>query len=165
MIETKLPGCIYRGHVVSEDAEFGCFCEKRELKPATLQICLDCEFRIANHFDVDAMQIETVVVTSEPDHTPEQSPLPSLGEQLVNGVKGIVKAVLRYDPADPATVKKRWTICQGGTLEDGTVVPKCEFNLFWECRKCGCLVSLKIRDSKQSCPLSPPKWGPVDVAH
>ena len=156
MIETKLPGCVYRGHIIDEDGEFGCFCEKRSMAPATLQICLECPFRIANHFDA-ANQMSPPT----PESVQEQPPVPTLGEQFVSGVKGITKAILRYDRADEATIKKRWTICQGGTLEDGTVVPKCEFSWFWECKRCGCPVALRIRDRTQTCPLNPPKWGPV----
>lgn len=157
MTPTKLPGCIYRGYVIDENTEFGCFCEKRSLAPATLQICLDCPFRIVNAFDAPPVAPVVTVVVDEP--TPaEEPPTPGFGTQLVEGVKGVTRAILGVDRADEATIKRRWTICQGGTLEDGTVVEKCGYYRFWECAKCGCSLGLKIRDNAQQCPLNPPKW-------
>ena len=147
MIATKLPGCIYRGEVKNEDAEFGCSCEKREQAPATLAICLDCPFRVANHFDAaNQMSLDLLAM----DATSEKT-LFGKTTEVIGGAIGVAKAYFGWDVTPEEERQKRYELCAA-----------CSENDCGQCRLCHCAIGAKIRVASQSCPIQ--KWLAVQKA-
>lgn len=53
--------------------------------------------------------------------------------------------------------KERLNICNGRS--SGVICPYFNDN---KCDKCGCYFIAKLRMASEKCPLTPPKWGPVE---
>lgn len=74
--------------------------------------------------------------------------IPSIS-QLAKGVVGIAKNVLNIDILPIEVIRNRMSICS-----------KCEYNNriegYAQCIKCACIISLKAKLAKESCPLG--KW-------
>lgn len=101
-----------------------------------------------------------VFTRTEASYTPpearrEPPPMPSLARQAVNFTRAAVRHVAAGRPKASDEVKAaRLAICR-----------ECEFYVpeTIRCRAagCGCYLAVKTGWAAQSCPLDPPKWGPV----
>lgn len=82
---------------------------------------------------------------SSPEHAPG-----ILTQILSFGVAVIQHVAAGAPQANEAQKNARLAICQA-----------CEHYEPGRCRVCGCGLSMKAGWADQSCPLDPPKWGPV----
>lgn len=79
---------------------------------------------------------------------------PRLLEKITNFTRAAIQHVAAGAPRVDSGVKAgRLVICQGcEQFEDG------------KCRLCGCNLEVKAGWADQSCPLDPPKWGPIETS-
>jgi hypothetical protein len=76
---------------------------------------------------------------------------PSIFQKIKNFGKAAAQHIIKGMPtASPEQQEARLVICR-----------KCEYDLEGTCGVCGCNLKLKTQWAEQSCPLNPPKWGPV----
>lgn len=77
--------------------------------------------------------------------------MPSLAQQGVNFATAVAAHVATGGRGvTPGELAERLAICGG-----------CEFFQGGRCSKCGCGLWMKANWAEQSCPLDPPKWGPI----
>lgn len=78
-------------------------------------------------------------------------------------VAGAFKAASAIIPgkhiADQETIRARLKAC--ATCEHVELGRMGEYGVPLRCKVCGCLIQLKVRLKAETCPLSPPSWGPV----
>lgn len=128
MIESKLPGCVFRGEE-GNCTSFECLHPENK-KTVTPEVCDQCPLRRESH-----------LVLEQPSPQTKQSTL----EYVAHGAVGLGKSLLGIDKASDETVQARWEICKS-----------CEFFKFWRCTDCKCLVPAKIRVASEFCPQN--KW-------
>lgn len=91
--------------------------------------------------DVDPLPAPTVVAERPP----------SLIQKVINFAGAVLNHVISGKRADPKQIEARIEICN-----------KCEYQKpEGICSICSCVLRLKTAMAEQSCPLKPPKWGPV----
>jgi hypothetical protein len=82
-----------------------------------------------------------------------EPPPPGFLERAVTFAEAMIQhAAAGFPKADEETVKGRLEICRACEFFD----PESE-----HCRRCGCNMPYKVTMADMSCPLDPPKWGPV----
>lgn len=93
------------------------------------------------------------ITAKTPDPKPvAPTPLPSLSSMLANFAGSMLQwAASGFRVVDETTFQSRLAECS-----------RCEHWKDNRCRKCGCW-SVKHHLATASCPLDPPKWGPVEV--
>lgn len=68
--------------------------------------------------------------------------------QMVTGIKSIVKTTLGMGLANSSLRGARLEICQ--------TCPEFANNNLNQCKQCGCIIQLKVKDTSSVCPLG--KW-------
>lgn len=126
MESSKLPGCVWRGDE-GDGSSFHCF-HQSVSKTVCPSDCAVCSLRSESHVPIESV--------------PEKT---SLVEKISHGIVGLTKATIGIDYPGDDVVKQRWDICKS-----------CEFFKLWQCTRCGCVASLKIRVASESCPEK--KW-------
>lgn len=90
---------------------------------------------------------------TEPGYMPPELKPPSFAHQVASFAGAAVKHLFTGAKAPDEIKAIRLMICGG-----------CELNKDGQCQACGCPekgVELRASWAEQSCPLDPPKWGPV----
>jgi hypothetical protein len=96
-------------------------------------------------------------VTRElPIETGDESPAieaPGLLRQALTFAEALARHVAAGSPeATPEQAEARLAICRGCVYFDPEAA---------RCKACGCRMEVKVTWADASCPLDPPKWGPV----
>ena len=130
---SKLKSCIWRGDE-GDGISFDCLYQdvKKRVTPSD---CEKCPLIRPSHLVVDSAP-EPRPAQVEPEAKKETT-----AEYLARGVVGLGKSILGIDRASDETIKERWEICR-----------KCEFYKLWQCTKCGCIASQKVKQQSETCP-------------
>lgn len=95
------------------------------------------------------------------DKPKEAEPRPGLGSNLFKQAKTFVKSMVRHAVSGTTLTdeqaESRLKICQTnqcGFYEESNLGPRCG--------SCGCFLAIKSKMSLESCPLDPPRWGPME---
>lgn len=82
---------------------------------------------------------------------------PSIATQAVTAARAAARfAASGFALTSDVEIRQRLAICHGCDHYDASQD---------RCFQCGCAISLKIKMASESCPLTPPKWGPgVDTS-
>jgi len=83
-------------------------------------------------------------------------------KKIVHGAIGLAKAALHVELADAKVIAERREICRQCDHSEKRLFANRV--LISRCRVCGCFIAAKTSLKSESCPLSPPKWGPADAA-